>query len=74
MPSLISFLTVLVVAVVIASVVSTLYATALRLWESGQVDRSGDAHLIARTGSVICFSLCVAIVLFTLWLIVPQFH
>ncbi|KAB1644400.1 MULTISPECIES: hypothetical protein [unclassified Pseudoclavibacter] len=74
MPSLISFLTVLVVAVVIASVVSALYATALRLWESGQVDSTGDAHLIARTGSVVCFSLCVAIVLFTLWLIVPQFH
>ncbi|KAB1658973.1 MULTISPECIES: hypothetical protein [unclassified Pseudoclavibacter] len=74
MASLISFLTVLVVAVGIASIVSALYATALRLWESGQVDSSGNAHLIARTGSVLCFSLCVAVVLFTLWLIVPQFH
>lgn len=69
-----SLVTVLVVAVVIASAVGCLYATGLRLWASSGVDAQGDAHLLTRTGSVLCFTACVAIVLFALWLIIPFFH
>lgn len=65
---------VLVVAVGVAATVSTLYATALRLWAVGEVDSRGNANLLARTGSVLCFSACVAIVLFALWLMIPQCH
>lgn len=71
---IVSFVTVLVVAVVIASVVSSLYALGLRFWAQGAVEADGGAHLISRLASCVCFVLCVAIVLFALWLIVPLFH
>lgn len=69
-----SFVTVLVVAICVAGAISALYATGLRLWASGEVDAQGDAHLMARLGSVVCFAACIAIVLFALWLMVPIFH
>lgn len=71
---IVSFVTVLVVAVVIASVVSSLYALGLRFWAQGAVEADGGAHLTSRLVSCVCFALCVAIVLFALWLIVPLFH
>lgn len=69
-----SFVTVLVVAICIASAISILYATGLRLWAGSAVDAEGNAHLMARLGSVVCFAACVVIVLFALWLMIPVFH
>ncbi len=69
-----SFVTVLVVAVCVASAISVLYASGLRLWADGSVDAQGNAHLLHRVVSVLCFTACVAIVLFALWLMIPLFH
>ena len=69
-----SFVTVLVVAVCVASTISVLYASGLRLWADGRVDAQGNAHLLHRVVSVLCFTACVAIVLFALWLMIPLFH
>ena len=69
-----SFVTVLVVAVCVASTISVLYASGLRLWADGRVDAQGNAHLLHRLVSVLCFTACVAIVLFALWLMIPLFH
>lgn len=69
-----SFLIVLLVATAITTTVTSLYALGLRLWASSVVTARGEANLLARTASVLCFTVCVAIVLFALWLIVPQFH
>lgn len=69
-----NFLLVLVVAVVVAGGIGTLYASGLRLWAAGAVDDNGNAHLMPRIGSVICFGACVVIVLFALYLIIPYFH
>lgn len=69
-----SFVTVLVVAICVACVISILYATGLRLWAGSGVDGEGNAHLMARLGSVVCFAACIAIVLFALWLMIPMFH
>lgn len=75
MAEVFSFLTVLVVTVVVACSISILYATGLRLWaKSSGVDTSGQAPIMTRLFSVICFALCVIIVLFALWLMIPQFH
>ncbi len=69
-----SFITVLVVAICVASAISVLYASGLRLWAAGGVDAQGTPHLMHRVFSVICFTACVAIVLFALWLMIPFFH
>lgn len=70
-----SFVTVLVVAVGIASLVSVLYATGLRFWAAGQsAVESGGSHVAHRTVSCICFTACVAVILFALWLMIPIFH
>ncbi|HIS41018.1 MAG TPA: hypothetical protein IAC12_09355 [Candidatus Aphodovivens avistercoris] len=71
---LMSFLTVLVVAIVVAGGISTLYALGLRLWAAGAVEVDEGTHLLPRLGSVVCFAACVAIVLFALWLMIPLFH
>ena len=67
---IISFATVLFTAVCVASLISVLYAWGLRMWADGSV----DAHLMHRVISVICFTACVSIVLFALWLMIPMFH
>lgn len=69
-----SFATVLTVAVCVACAISVLYASGLRLWAAGSVDAQGNAHILHRVVSVICFTACVAIVLFALWLMIPMFH
>lgn len=69
-----NFILVLVTAVTVAGTISSLYAMGLRLWGAGALDSRGDAHLTARVGSVLCFSACVSIVLFALWLMIPLFH
>lgn len=74
MEQALNFLLVLVVAVGIAGGIGTLYASGLRLWAAGIVDDKGNAHLMPRIGSVICFGACVVIVLFALYLIIPIFH
>lgn len=74
MQEFINFFTVLVVAVGVASAIGGLYASGLRLWAAGEVDAAGNAHLFTRLASVLCFAACVFIVLFALWLMIPQFH
>jgi uncharacterized Tic20 family protein len=74
MQSMLNLLAVLACAVGVACVIGALYAWGLRLWAAGAVDEQGNAHIGARVGSVICFSLCIALVLFALWLTIPAFH
>ena len=69
-----NFLIVLTVAVCVAGTISFMYAWGLRLWSQGTVDAQGNAPLMTRLGSVLCFAVCVAIVLFALWLMIPMFH
>ena len=69
-----NFITVLATAVIIASTIGGLYASGLRLWVAGEVDAEGNARLLHRIGSVVCFAGCVFIVLFALWLMIPIFH
>ena len=71
---IISFATVLFTAVCVASLISVLYAWGLRMWADGSVDAQCNAHLMHRVISVICFTACVSIVLFALWLMIPMFH
>lgn len=71
---LVSFVTVLVVAVCIASSISVLYASGLRLWARADGDVERNARIMTRLGSAVCFAACVAIVLFALWLMIPLFH
>lgn len=66
------FVTVLVTAVVVAALIAVLYSFGLRLWEKSVQGEGGAA--VARVVSVACFTACVAIVLFALWLIIPVFH
>ena len=68
MEEVISFLTVLIVAVV-------MYATGLRLWaRSTAAEQEGHGFMGARIASVACFVACVVVVLFALWLMIPLFH
>lgn len=70
-----SFFAVIVVTVVVAGAISSLYATGLLLWARGTVvDNKGGAHITTRLGAVVCFAACVIIVLFALWLMIPLFH
>lgn len=72
---ILNFAAVLVVTVAMAGTVSTLYAVGLRLWARGTVlDAGGNARILVRVGSVVCFTACVAVVLFALWLMIPLFH
>ena len=75
MEEVISFFTVLIVAVVVAGAVSTLYASGLRLWSHGEEMAEGEsAHITWRIGGAVCFAACAAIILFALWLMIPLFH
>lgn len=74
MEQVMNFVLVLVVAVTIAGSIGTLYASGLRLWAKGTVNGEGEAQLMPRIGSVICFGACVIIVLFALYLIIPVLH
>lgn len=70
----IDFLLVLGFAVGIAGGLGVLYSCGLRLWAHGSLNNNGNVRIINRLGSVICFSVCVIIVLFALWLMIPMFH
>lgn len=74
MQEVFNFLTVLVVAVGIAGGLGVLYASGLRLWAQGGIDSKGNARILSRLCSVICFVACVVIILFALWLMIPIFH
>ena len=75
MEEVISFLTVLIVAVVIAGGIGTMYATGLRLWaRSTAAEQEGHGFMGARIASVACFVACVVVVLFALWLMIPLCH
>ena len=74
MQEILNFFTVLVVDICVAGSIALLYASGLRLWARGIVDGEGNAHLGSRIGAVCCFSVCVAIVLFALYMIIPVFH
>lgn len=70
-----NFIAVLACAVCIAGGIGALYSAGLRLWAAGApLDNSGNAHILTRVCSVVCFTACVCIVLFALWLMVPVFH
>lgn len=75
MEEVMNFVTVLVVAVVIAGGIGTMYATGLRLWaRSAAAEQEGDNFMGSRIASVACFAACVLVVLFALWLMIPMFH
>ena len=76
MQEVLNFLTVLFVAVGIASAIGVMYSSALRLWARGTAaEAEGKAsYLAARVASVACFAACVVVVLFALWLMIPAFH
>ena len=73
---LINFIIVLVTAIAIAGSIGALYASGLRLWAAAEEKHESQHHasITCRTGSAVCFSLCVCIVLFALWLMIPVFH
>mgnify|MGYP001031958755 FL=1 len=76
MQEFINFATVLVVAVCVAGMISTLYASGLRLWAKSGAPEGGDGcrNYLFRFASVACFAACVVVVLFALWLMIPMFH
>ena len=76
MQEFINFATVLVVAVCVAGMISTLYASGLRLWAKSGVPEGGDGspNYLFRFASVACFAACMVVVLFALWLMIPMFH
>ena len=56
--------------VLLATLVLTLfYSSGVRLLET-----AGASSAAARGGAYACFAVCVAAVLFGLWVVVPQFH
>ncbi|WP_375388305.1 hypothetical protein [uncultured Amnibacterium sp.] len=69
---MIDWTALLVVAgvVLLATVLlTTCYSGGVRLLET-----AGATSAVARVGAYACFAVCVAAVLFGLWVIVPQFH
>lgn len=74
MREVLDFVIVLAATVGIASSIALLYSLGLRLWEGGTKIRRVRAPQLRRLGGIICFMLCIAIVVYALWLIVPAFH
>ncbi len=72
--NILNFVIVLVCAVAIAGSLAALYANGVRLLAVASGDAEGVHHLKCRVGAAFCFAVCIAIVLFALWLIVPAFH
>lgn len=72
--NIVNFLIVLVCAVGIAGMLAALYANGVRLLAHSSADEEGIHHMSSRVGAAFCFSVCAAIVLFALWLIIPVFH
>ncbi len=72
--NIINFLIVLVCAVGIAGMLAALYANGVRLLAHAATDEESIHHMSSRVGAAFCFGVCIAIVLFALWLIIPMFH
>ena len=64
-----SFLIVAGVVLLTTVVLTTFYASGVRLLET-----AGAPSAVTRVGAYACFAVCVAAVLFGLWVIIPQFH
>ena len=71
---IVSFITVLVVAVCVACSISVLSASGLRLRARADGDVGRELRLMWRLASAVCFAGCVAIVLLALWLMFPMFQ
>ena len=76
---------VFVVAFAASVVIVSFYAIGLRLLAVGSADDTGDDGSIVSTargdrplgatiGAFVCLGICVAAVLYGLYLIIPQFH
>lgn len=75
MEEVMNFVIVFVVAVGIASGISIMYSSGLRLWaRSAVAESNGQGYLGTRIASAACFVACVVVVLFALWLMIPVFH
>ena len=74
MQQVMNFVVVLVVTVCVASSISALYATGLRLFAGATKARRVRGHRTLRILGGACFVLCGGIVLFGLCLLIPFFH
>ncbi len=54
--------------------VATLLLTAFYSGGVRLLETSGGAASARRVGAYACFAVCIAAVLFGLWVIIPQFH
>jgi len=82
-----SFVVVLLVALAATVVIVCFYALALRLLSLGApLDGSDERSMapaaaatfhrppLATVAAVVCIAICVAAVLYGIWLVIPQFH
>jgi hypothetical protein len=65
-----SFFLVAAVALISAGVLAGFYAGGVRLLSTAQE----TGRPAATAAAYACFAVCIAAVLFGLWLVVPQFH
>lgn len=68
-----AFFVVGIATLVGALVVVTLFSSAVRLHAAG-LDRTGRARTWTRVTEYACYLLCIAAVLYGVYLIVPFFH
>lgn len=78
MSEVIDFFVVLIVAVVVAGVIGSLYAFGVRNMIESNEDMQGNklaqVDTTKRTIALVCFGLCICIIIFALWLMIPAFH
>ena len=65
-----NFLLVAAAALLATVVLAGFYASGVRLLSTGRAGHGGAAT----AGAYACFAVCIAAVLFGLWLVIPQFH
>jgi len=63
---------VLVAALVASVVIVVFYAVALRLLSTGS--DGGHRPVPATVGAMVCIAICVAAVLYGIYLVIPLFH
>ena len=63
---------VLVAALVASVLVVTVFSVGIRLLSTGESIQSRSP--LATAGAFACFAICVAAVLYGLYLVIPQFH
>ena len=73
-----AFGVVLGISFVAAVGIAVFFAVGIRLLSTGSPDDGQLVHAarppLATVGAGLCFAVCVATVLFGLWLVIPQFH